>query len=349
MKKATIIVGGVILLVILLGLFIRKPLISSKEEKVIKIGMSAASYLSNAPIIIAQEKGLFNQYGLKTEIVPLDSGGLVGQTLATGNLDVGSMSMVPFLLASSKNAPVKILAPSSLTPLDLFVNPKSNITSISDLAGKTIGARPNGGAALVLGSVFDKENVDIRSVKFIDVDEAARPIALMESTIVDAVPDDPYQAKVYMEAGAVLHKGWEEKGYSKVSLVPGVNDAAAIAVNTNFASANSKAIEPFIDAFIESQRFIKNNPDEAADLLSKYVNRTSNGAITLSKEEIKTSWESGSLQYLLWSDPNNLVKITEVAKKIGLIERVPTLEEMFDRRFEEKLKSAQDAIYGSNN
>lgn len=343
--KKIMIYGIAIFLVILLSLFLYN-LSTSQNEKTIKIGVSAASYIPNAPIIVAQEKGFFKKHGLKVEIVPFNSGSLVGQTLATGNIDIGSTSIANFLIANAKGAPVKMLATSSLTSLYLFVNPTSNITTFSDLSGKTIGARSNGGAALILGAICEKENIDFKSLKFVEVDQTVRQIALMKTKIVDAIPDDPDQERVYEAAGAAIHQGWEEKGYANISSSPGTTDIAVIEVNTDFMSKNPKAIKSFIDAYIEGHQFIKNNPDEAADLLSQYIVNASNGAMTVSKEDIKRSWDRGSLEYNLWYNPDSLVEISKIAQKIGLITKAPTLEQMLDTRFEEKLNSAQNEIYG---
>lgn len=349
MKKTTIIVAGVIILLVVAGLIIRKPLLSQKDDKVIKIGAGATiAGLPSAPIIIAQEKGFFSKHGLKTEMILLKSGGEVKQALATGSIDVGSMAIADFLIANAKNAPVKMLALESLTSLYLFVNPNSNIATFSDLNNKTIAARPDGSAALVLRFISGKENFDFNSLKFIQLEEIYYPIALMEKKTVDAIPDIPDVEKMMKEAGAVIHRQWEENGYTKVSS-PGATITASIAANTDFMSKNPKAIEPFVEAYIEGHRFIKDNPNEAAALLSQYFNKVSAGAITLSKEEIKKSWEDGNLEYALWYDNNNLVEISEIANKTGLIERAPTLEEMLDTRFQEKLKSAQSEVYGTNN
>lgn len=346
--KKIIICGIAIFLVIILGFLLYNSLSTPRTEKVIKIGIGAMTRLPNAPIIIAQEKGFFSKHGLKTEIVLLKSGNEVKQALATGNLDIAGMGMADFLIANAKGAPVKMIVLESLVPLYLYVNPESNITTFNDLNGKIIGTRPNGNAALVLSFVCEKENIDFNSLKFIEVDEAYYQIALMEKKTVDAIPDYPDFEKMMKEAGAVIHKEWEEKGYAKVSS-PGATVAIITAANTDFMSNNPKAIEPFIEAYIEAHQFIKDNPDEAATLLSQYFNKVSDGAMTLSKEEIKKSWESGSLEYVLWYDPDNLVEISKIANKTGLIEKAPTLEEMIDTRFEEKLKSAQSEIYGSNN
>ena len=50
---------------------------------------------------------------------------------------------------------------------------------------------------------------------------------------------------------------------------------------------------------------------------------------------------------MIWQDPNITMELVRKAEEIGIIERELSLEEVFDLRFADKLKTAQTEIYGT--
>lgn len=317
-----------------------------KEKNMeLKIAYSLEEGMDHAPMIIGYEKGFFKEAGLDVELIPLKSGGETKQALASGNVNIASGGTANFFIAIAKNAPVKIIAFSSLTPLYLYVRPDSHIDTFKELEGRKIACRAGGSSDLVIRYVSRREGINASSITCVDIDKSMRPQALMKSKIVDASIVASNEMNKTEEAGAVLHKEWKEKGYSDLT-IPGAGVTFSIAVNTDFMFKNPDTVKAFIDAFIKTQSFIKNNPEEAAQILNHYLINTTAGVIAPSVEQITKIWQERKEIYFLWQEPDVLVELSGLAKEVGMIDRSLTKEEIFDSRFENELKDAQEKIYG---
>ena len=161
----------------------------------------------------------------------------------------------------------------------------------------------------------------------------------MEKKIVDAAVAGEYEDAVYKAAGAVIFDEWSKKNYINLSL-----PRTVIAVNTDFSNSNPKLIGWFIEAFIESQKYIKDNQDQAADMVSNHIQKGTNGAGGSSPMEIKEAWKG--VKYTLWYDPSAFTELARLAKEVGDIEKNITLEQIMDLRFEKTLSKSQNDVYG---
>jgi len=63
--------------------------------------------------------------------------------------------------------------------------------------------------------------------------------------------------------------------------------------------------------------------------------------------DIVKQWKNGEITNMIWQDPNITMELVRKAEEIGIIERELSLEEVFDLRFADKLKTAQTEIYGT--
>ncbi len=334
MKRKNLYILLLVLLILLVLIYIRY--MPDSEQK-LRIGYDTTSII-DGPIIIAYETGIFNKYSIKIEPISARSGAEIAQGLASGQMDLGSTGPIDLFIPISKGAPIQIIAPSAVSPTLLFVNPEKNIKTFEDLIDRKIGARIGSISTFALGYVLLKENISLESVELINIDSTNRPIALMEKKIVDAAVAGQDDKKTYSNYGAVVLEEWESEGYSNKAF-PRTN----IAVNTNFMNKNKKAINSFIDAFIEAQKFIKENPDESARIITKHIKERTDGVNDFSIEEIKDSWKG--TKYTLWYNPQDLVEISRVATEIGDLKAPLDSDQFFDLSFEEKLKNAQEEIY----
>lgn len=341
MTKQKFLERSLIIVVLTLVLYFGTEILNGDSQArptVLRIGYNVDS-INHAPIMVAADAGIFTKHKLNVELAPLKSGKEIQQALALGRIDIGSAGATNFFIPISKGAPVKIIAPSTLSPTYVFVRPDGGIKSFSDLNGKTIASRAGESSNWALRQALEKEGVEINSVQFLDIDKTLRPIALMEKKIVDAAVAGEYEDAVYKAAGAVIFDEWSKKNYINLSL-----PRTVIAVNTDFSNSNPKLIGWFIEAFIESQKYIKDNQDQAADMVSNHIQKGTNGAGGSSPMEIKEAWKG--VKYTLWYDPSAFTELARLAKEVGDIEKNITLEQIMDLRFEKTLSKSQNDVYG---
>jgi len=341
--KKQIILFIVIIIIVLGAIIYTKSNEDSELEttKPLKIGYNIQS-VNYGLAMIAQEKDLFNKFNLPVELFPVESGSETRQALSLGKIDISFTNNLNVLILVNLGAPVKIISPAAMARNLLFVRQDQQIRTFDDLRGKKIcGA--GGIGEFVFVSVLKQEGIDESEVELIDISKDYRGIALLEQKVIDAIPTSYYNGGLLEKQGAVLHEEWQEKGYSD-KFWP----TTFIAVNTDYLADNSDKVEKFIDVMIEAHKFIINNQDEAAQLVAKHINEGTDGVAEFSSEGIIKTWQEG-LSYVAWVDPSVLTDTSKFYFERGKIDSFIPLEQIFDSRFMDKLKSAQQEIYGSEN
>jgi len=109
----------------------------------------------HAPIIIAQEKGFFKQHGLNVSIIapadPADPPKLV----AAGKADIAVSYQPELYLQVANGLPLVRIGTLINSPLRVVaVLKSSNIHSLADLKGKTIGYSMSGVGGAILGAML---------------------------------------------------------------------------------------------------------------------------------------------------------------------------------------------------
>jgi len=341
MKKIYLIIGLIILVLLGCLILVHKPREVDSSLTSVRIGYNTES-LTNASIIIAYEQGYFQEYGLSPQMIPLKSGREVMQALAAGQVDIGIGGFPNFMQAMVKGAPLRFIAASASSPSYVFVRPNENLNKLTDLYGKIISVSTSGVNDLVFRTVMDEEKIDTEKMEFADIERSYLIAALINKKAVDATVVSEQDTNMLLNAGAVLLPEWVEKGYDQET-VP----RNSIVANSGFLNQQETAAENFLNALIDAHRLIKEAPEEAAELLSEHIKAGSGGAVVRLPADIVKQWKNGEITNMIWQDPNITMELVRKAEEIGIIERELSLEEVFDLRFADKLKTAQTEIYGT--
>ena len=136
--------------------FLLAPLVQAAgPSKKIRLAYSAFAY-ANPPFWIAHDLGLFEKYGLDTELVYV-SGARPIQAMLGGSIDVSQVGGAATVAAAAQGADVVILG-TIFSRLNFAVHASPQIKQISDLKGKTLATGSIGGntyfAALLFLSKF---------------------------------------------------------------------------------------------------------------------------------------------------------------------------------------------------
>jgi len=337
----------VILLVLLMVVvYYRAPAAKESNNEVpkvlpkIKIGYKLTN-LDAIPQVLAYEKGYFKEQGVDAELIVLE-GSDAPTAVVSGQVDVVLAGPPRFYGPIEKGAPVKIIAPASNTPSELFVRPNSGINTFKDLEGKRISFGTGGSTnELLLRYVLTKENVDLKKVKFLNMDNQYLHSMLMEKKSLDAIfIKDAGFADAAKKLGAVVMPGWVNNNYEKN------NTAAIVAINTDYLNSNEVAVRGFFKATIEADRYLRSNLNDSAAIITKYYRDKTTGVVEIKPEEFAGFITEGQLSYPLWDDPTLVIEMARISGELGLTKRILTLEELYDLRFKDILEPAQHEIYG---
>lgn len=315
------------------------PVSSSFQPIRLRIGYVPDS-VNHAPVMIAQDKQLFSQRNIEVEIVTLASGKEVAQALAAGQIDIGSGGITNFLTAISQDVPMRIIVPVAASPSQVYVRPAGSIQNFTDLKGKQVGTKPGSGDSFAFLYALRKEGIAKDSVVYVDILNSVRPTALMNKQI-DAAVGGEYEDELYKEAGAVLLPAWAEQGYSTTAF-----PRTVLAATTSVLDQRPDDVAAFVQTMIDSQRFMKESPQESAALVAEHINSRSSGAAKLTTEGVQKAWEV--VRYALWSPDDVWQDMASLAFDVEVTKRPLSLTEFFDQRFATILRPAQYAIYGSS-
>ncbi len=324
----------------------KTPLVKESDSETaqalptIKIGYKLTN-LDAIPVVLAEEKGYFEEQRVDAQLVVLE-GSDAPTAVVSGQVDVVIAGPPRFYGPIEKGAPVKIIAPMSNTPSELFVRPDSGINTFKDLEGKRISFGTGGSTnELLLRYVLTKENVDLKKVKFLNMDNAYLHSMLMEKKSLDAIfIKDAGFADAAKKLGAVVMPGWVNNNYARN------NTAAIVAINTNYLNNNEAAVRSFFKAIIEGDRYLKNNLKDSAAVITKFYRDNSNSVVDIQPDEFAGFIKDGKLSYPLWDDTSLVIEMARISGELGLTKRALTLEELYDFRFKDILEPAQSEIYG---
>lgn len=127
----------------------------------------------HAPLVVAQELGLFKQAGLEVELLPPTDPSIVPRMVASGQVEIGIHYQPNLYLDHKAGVPLVRFGTLVETPLNtLTVLADGPIDRIEDLKGKRIGFSVSGFEDAMLGRMLKQAGVDRDSVELINVNFA---------------------------------------------------------------------------------------------------------------------------------------------------------------------------------
>jgi len=331
-KQNIMLLGIILIVIIFLFLFFWNRI---NDDPDIIIGYSADSF-GHSPIFIGKELGLFEAQGLKVKYIAFTSTNYSRQAISTGQVDIVTGGANNFIDPISKGINIRFIAPMVLAPSYAYVRP-NDVNTLLDLNNTSIATRVDSTTGYAFRRILKENNLDI-NFTYVDIENAYSPIALMDKKIISAALKGAEAKEDFFKAGAIVLPEWVSKGYTERYFL-----STSIIVNEDFASRNPEIINKFLDGYIESQRFMKENPKETKVILANYMNNATDGVTSYSVEDISNTLSS--LRFVLWVNPNEFLDIASYAYDSGIISNDLNLTEIYDNRYEEKLRIAQEEIY----
>ena len=332
MNRYALVIIGILFIII-----IAAYMLSNKPERCdIRIGYNIDS-INHSPMIIAFELGLFEKAGIVVKAYPSNSSKYTIQALSSGHIDIASSGCGHFFSAINAGFDIKLIAPCTFASTCIFVRP-NELKSLKDLEGKKIASNLSSSSCYSLMQTFHQCNLDNKSLEIIQIDDAYRVPALMKHKIVDAAIAGSWNKKAFLESGAIILQQWEESNYCN-HYYP----RTSIGARTSFIDENPELMDVFFDVFIESQRFIKENPQEASEIIANYINENGEGAVKYESSDVDILMKD--IKYFLWVDPKIFLDRANFEIANGALNAEFSLKDIFDCRYQNKLKKAQEEIY----
>ena len=222
---------------------------------------------------VAQDKGLFEQEGLKVELIPFDSGTAITDALIAGRIDViGSNSITGFwFVAQMAPDRLKIFltygTPSLENPTFVAIVKKdSPLKGLKDLKGKKVGTFP-GATSVALAKAIIRTKMSPEKVIFTEVAPPNMVPALAAGQIDAFFSPEPFgMMAVYQGIGRYLIKSPCTLLGLKKGIVGG-----AFSFSAKFLQERPEVAKKVKAAIEKGADYIKTNEQEARGYLSKYT------------------------------------------------------------------------------
>lgn len=260
-------------LMVALVLIVGASLPASAAETV-KIGYLRIT--TSLATFVAQDKGLFEQEGLKVELIPFDSGTAITDALIAGRIDViGSNSITGFWFAAQA-APnrFKIFltygTPSLANPTFVAIVKKdSPLKGLKDLKGKKVGTYP-GATSIALAKAIIRTQMDPEAVTYTELPPPNLISALAAGQIDAFFAPEPMGM---MARSQGVGRDLVKEPLGLLGIKEGFA-GAAYGFSSQFVKENPERAKKLKAAYYKAADLINKDTDALRPLLVKYIGIT---------------------------------------------------------------------------
>ena len=217
----------------------------------------------HAFLYVAIDKGYYAQEGLKVNIrFPSNANDAIS-LVAAGKADIGLYYQQDVIQArAEQNVPVKSIGAVVQAPLNIILSLKEkNITSPSDLVGKTIGYAGTELSEALIRSIMENVGADYSDVTMIDVG-----FDLMSSMTTGNV-DATIGCLVNHEVPQMEEEGFEVNWFSLDDYGVPTNYEGVFVANDDAIENDSETLKAFLRASAKGFADMQADPEEALRIL----------------------------------------------------------------------------------
>ena len=227
-----------------------------------KVTLAYGHNLYSAEVIVAREKGFFENHGVELESKLFASGKLTLDAVMAGAADICTTAETPITAAVMSERPIALVARIAKATPTTLVRTDANISSTSDLKGRKLGVSAGTGSEVYTFTVLAAAGLTPDDVTMVNLRPEDMPGALANGS-VDAIntwePNISNARRILGDEAAILPTaGIYNETWNLVAL----KDTVA---------QRGDAIAATIRAIADGEAYIRDNRDEAFDILARVV------------------------------------------------------------------------------
>ncbi len=236
--------------------------------------------LHHLAYFVAAKKGWYARDGLTIESSLYENGVKEMDAFASNSIDIGYLGIAPALLKKiNANVNVTIVSAVNVDGSAIMVAKGSDIDSLSDLKGKTIGIPGYGTVQNILLLVaLDQAGISKEDVNMIKTAPWNMETSLDKGQIDGFVAWEPYNAKAAVNNVSEYLK--------KSSEIWPNHPCCVIAVRSQYLQEHRDKVEKIVKIHIEATNWIYENPEEVITIAAEATGVEAK-AIRLAMENVK--------------------------------------------------------------
>jgi len=231
--------------------------------------------LFSTPAYVAAENGYWAKQGLNVTLRLTGSGRAVTQAVRAGDAQFGHAALSTTIASARASGNMLIGVVAYYNAADYIakaggralIGRKDRGIDAKDprtLEGKRIAILTGTTNDVYVREWFRKNKLDISKATLVSVPVENMPITLQQGLVDAVAPWEPYTAQVIRQLGdnaVVVSRG--EEGL--------VTDVIGAVANEDWVKKNYEFVEQFATGMAEATQFVRNNPKEAAEIATRYL------------------------------------------------------------------------------
>ncbi len=298
---------------------------SAEEIAVGNYGVSA----NGMPFGVALVKGYFKEEGINvTGLISSAGGGTsLRNMLAGGGVPYGEVNPGVVVSAILAGADLKIVSDNVLTVAEFVwaVKPESPIKSVKDFKGKKIGyTNPRSTSQALARMLLQAGGYTEADAELVKTGGFGEGIAALDSGLIDVAPiTEPLWSKVKSKYRAVVVAS---------EVLPPLDNVVGVAT-VEMMEKKGDFIRAVIRARRKAVKFMKEHPDEAAEIVSKQYNID----VDVAKSAVRNLTTSTTKGVPYWGEGeihlDGLKRMIEAQRSVGAIQGDVDYSKIIDTRF----------------
>jgi NitT/TauT family transport system substrate-binding protein len=271
------------------------------------------------PAFVAKDQGFFARHGLDVTLQMLPLGPMVPNAIASGGVQIGTLTPPVILLASEGGLELQMVAgavnQSRANPAAaVFARQGSNIKTAGDFRGKKVATPALNAVLHVTFMKWLRNNgVDYKQVNFVEVPFPQLGDAMKSGLIDAALVVEPFMTAIQRsQAGYLVSRYVADIAESYLE--------AFYSTTRQYAQANPKALADFRDALREAVAWISKNPDAARKTLVTYLKLPEPVAMSMPMSDYVVDMKQADMEF--W---------VELCKEFGITRGTVTAAQVIAR------------------
>jgi NitT/TauT family transport system substrate-binding protein len=214
-------------------------------------------------VYIAEDRGFFTANGVKIIHKYYDTGVGAMEALLKGEVQIGGMNEVPFIIRAFEKQKISIYASlDKLQYIYLIVHKDRGIQTAADLKGKRIGLPRGTIADFYLGRYLELNGLAVKDVVLVNTPPQSA-IEAINSNLDGVVVWNPFAHQMKQQMA----------NCTAILQVQSNQPAFAVAVARNdWLAAQKERIKRSLKAIAQAEQYVVNHPSEARAIVQKRLN-----------------------------------------------------------------------------
>jgi NitT/TauT family transport system substrate-binding protein len=240
------------------------------SDGVVKVSVGVLPIVSNAPMQLGIDKGIFKKHGFDVTLETGQGGAALLPAVLNGEMQFTLSNPLSLMIAREQGLEIDVVSgwSNDLGEGDgassLWARADSGINDVADIAGKRVAVN----ALRTQGEVSVKELVDRAggdpsTIEFVEMAVQDAPAALAAGDIDVAWAPEPFQT-ILRDSGATF------LAWNVTETTPGISSLMVV-TSPDFAQGSPELVERFADAIDEVAAYANGHHDEINQTLTTFL------------------------------------------------------------------------------